>query len=338
MGKVLVTGASGYIGAVMVPMLVDAGHEVTTLDIGLYARSGFDPGIPSPDGRDVRDATVEDFAGHDAVIALAALSNDPLGNLDPQVTYEINHRAVVRNATRAKEAGVKRFLFASSCSLYGAAGGDLVDETAGFAPVTAYGRSKVLAESELAALADDDFSPVYLRNATVYGVSPALRLDIVVNNLTAWAIATDRIVLQSDGTPWRPQVHIEDVARAFIAVLEAPRELIHDQAFNVGRTEQNFQVRDIAEMVHDAIPDAVLEMPEVTDPDTRSYRVDFSKFASAFPDTPLEMDVARGIKELAAAFRDHDIVEASFDRYTRLREIERRIAAGEIDPSLRRAA
>jgi nucleoside-diphosphate-sugar epimerase len=195
-----------------------------------------------------------------------------------------------------------------------------------------------LAESELAALADDDFSPVYLRNATVYGVSPALRLDIVVNNLTAWAIATDRIVLQSDGTPWRPQVHIEDVARAFIAVLEAPRELIHDQAFNVGRTEQNFQVRDIAEMVHDAIPDAVLEMPEVTDPDTRSYRVDFSKFASAFPDTPLEMDVARGIKELAAAFRDHDIVEASFDRYTRLREIERRIAAGEIDPSLRRAA
>lgn len=335
MGKVLVTGASGYVGAVMVPMLVSAGHEVTTLDLGLYEGSGFaDGGVPS-NRRDVRETTTADFEGQDAVIALAALSNDPLGNLDPQVTYEINHRSVVRNAVHAKQAGVERFLFASSCSLYGASGGAFVDESAGFAPVTAYGRSKVLAEAELAALADDGFSPVYLRNATVYGVSPALRLDIVVNNLTAWAVATNRIVLQSDGTPWRPQVHVEDVGRAFLAALDAPREVIHDQAFNVGRTDQNFQVREIAEMVGEAIPDAVLEMPKATDPDTRSYRVDFSKFASTFPDTPLEMDVPRGIKELATSFRDNGLAEADFPLYTRLSVIERRIAAGEMDTSLR---
>lgn len=332
--RILVTGSSGYIGAVMVPSLVAAGHEVSTLDLGLYEAGSFSPGTPEPDRRDIRTATIADVEGFDGVVFLAALSNDPLGNLDEDITYGINHTATVRFAALAKEAGVERFLFASSCSLYGAAGGSHVDETASFNPVTAYGRAKVLAERDLSALADDSFSPTFLRNATVYGISPSLRLDIVVNNLTAWAVATGRIVLTSDGTPWRPQVHVDDVCNAFAAVLDAPRDLVHDEPFNVGVTAENYQVRDIATIVGEVHPEALLEIPDAVGADNRSYQVDFSKIAETLPSFTPTWTVRKGVEQLSAEFRSANMTESDFGRYTRLSEIERRMAAGELDEDL----
>ena len=332
--KVLVTGSSGYIGAIMVPYLRAAGHEVATFDLGLYADASFTPGTPAADRRDIRTATTADFDGYDAVVFLAALSNDPLGNLDPELTYDINHRATVRCAELAKQAGVERFLFASSCSLYGAAGSSNVTEDAPFAPVTPYGRAKVLVEQDLAGLADDSFSPTYFRNATVYGTSPALRLDIVVNNLTAWAVATGRIVLISDGTPWRPQVHVDDVCSAFLAALDAPRELVHDEAFNVGITSENYQVRQIAEIVGEVHPGAELQIPEAAGPDNRSYRVDFSKIADTLDGFRPSWTVRKGVEQLSAAFTTARLGESDFPRYTRLAEIERNIGLGDLTESL----
>jgi nucleoside-diphosphate-sugar epimerase len=339
--KILVTGHDGYIGSVFTPMARAAGHDVTGLDAFWFegCALGPEPEAVRALRLDVRDTEVEHLRGYDAVVHLAAISNDPLGHLDPDRTYEINHRGSVRIAQLAKRAGVERFIFASSCSLYGAASpDDLLTESAPFRPVTPYGESKVLAERDLSAMAGDAFSPTYMRNATVYGFSPRLRLDLVVNDLAATALASGDVVVKSDGTPWRPLVHIEDVAQAILAALEAPRETVHDQAFNVGRTQENHQVRDLAQMVRELVPGSRVSYAEGGGPDARCYRVDFSKAEEGLPGFRPRWTVSDGVRQLIGAFREHGLEpgDLSSPRFIRLRRIEVLQRAGNLGPDLRR--
>ena len=339
--RVLVAGDRGYIGAVLVPLLRSAGHEVDGLDTGLYEGCDLGPAVEAVGDRlpvDMRDADARQLAGYDAVACLAALSNDPLGHLNPAATYSVNLDGTLQLASAAKAAGVGRFVFASSCSLYGAAGSVGVTEDAELFPVTPYGETKVQAERQLSHLADDDFSTTYLRNATAFGFSPRLRLDIVVNNLVGAAMTTGEVRLESDGTPWRPLVHVEDICRAVLAALEAPREVVHDQAFNVGRSEDNVQVRDIAEMVRDAVPGSKISFADGAGPDLRNYRVDFSKLAATFPELELRWNVRAGVEELVRSYIDHNFDHDAFvsSRYVRLRRISELRSAGLVDEMLRR--
>ena len=343
--KVLVTGHKGYIGTILVPMLLEQGHDVTGLDSDLYENCTFGQeldGVPKiheiPEiKKDIRDITPNELHGFDAVMHLAALSNDPLGNLNPDLTFEINHRASVRLAELAKRAGVSRFIFSSSCSNYGAAGDDMIDESGAFNPVTPYGQSKVLVERDVSALADDGFHPTFLRNATAYGVSPRLRFDLVLNNLVAWACTTGKILIKSDGTPWRPLVHIEDISRAFVAVLHAPVEKIHNEAFNVGRNEDNYRIRQVAEIVKDVVPGCEIEYADNAGPDKRNYRVDCSKIARTLPEFQPQWNVRKGAVELYEAFRRAKLVPEDFEgpRYKRIDHIKRLIETGRLNETLR---
>jgi len=337
--RILLTGSRGYIGTVMAPFLLDAGQEVVGVDTDLYRRSTFGPWRESIRTlcKDVREIQLADLRGFDAVIHLAALSNDPLGDLNSLLTYEINHLASVRLAEQAKAAGVRRFIFASSCSNYGAAGDEPVDEEAELHPVTAYGESKVRVERDVSRLADDSFSPTFLRCATAYGVSPRLRFDIVLNNLVAWAFTSGKVFLKSDGTPWRPIVHIEDISRAFLAVLSAPREVVHAQAFNVGRNDQNYRIREIAQIVKETVPGCEIAFADGAGPDKRNYRADFSKIGRLLPAFQPKWDARKGARQLYEAYKALGLKHEDFEgpRFRRIDQLKQLMGMGNLGLDLR---
>ncbi len=340
--KVLVTGHDGYIGQVLVPIFQAAGHEVVGADSFLFeeCKFGTDPAEISSFRVDVRDIDREMLKGVDAVVHLAAISNDPLGDLNPQCTYDINYGATARLAEMAKEAGVRRFLYSSSCSLYGASSDAPLDESSEFNPVTPYGESKVMSEAALHDLADDGFSPTYLRNSTAYGSSSRLRGDLVVNNLTGFAFTTGKVFLKSDGTSWRPLVHIEDISRAFLALMEAPRDFIHDEPFNVGTTTENYQIRDVALLVEEIVPNSVVTLSDGAFNDIRNYRVSCDKIAREVPGFKPQWTVRRGIEQLLADYQRLGLTleQLEGNRFMRVKTINRKLDENLLDADLRWAA
>ncbi len=338
--KVVVTGHHGYIGSVLVPMFQEAGHEVLGLDNFLFEGCDFSEGPKTEEIRkDVRDVRASDFEGFDAVIHLAGISNDPLGDLNPGCTHDINSLGSVHVAEMAKRAGVKRFLQSSSCSLYGAsmAGDDFINEDGEFNPVTPYGESKVYVEQHLTKMASDEFSPTYLRNSTAYGLSARLRGDLVVNNLVGYAYTTGKVLMKSDGTPWRPLVHIRDISKAFLAAMEADREIVHNEAFNVGSTEENYRIRDVAKIVEDVVTGSTVTLADQAGPDKRNYRVNCDKILRVLPASAPEWTVRRGAGELYEAFKavDLKVDELESSRYMRIQHVKEQLAVGAINDSLR---
>lgn len=337
--RVLVTGSKGYIGSVLVPMLLEQGHVVIGLDTDYYAACTFTGRVIGTNTiqRDVRENLKDAVRGCDAVIHLAGLSNDPLGDYRPTLTEEINYKASVNLAKVAKDFGVRRFIFASSCSNYGASGDQFLTEEASFNPVTPYGRSKVLVEQALNQLADNSFSPTYLRASTAYGVSPRLRFDLVVNNLTAWAFTTGRVHLKSDGKPWRPIVHVEDICRAYIAALEAPIEVVHKEAFNVGQTTENYQIREIAQLVEEIVPGCRVAFADDASPDKRCYRVDCNKIARTLHNFKPQWTARRGIEELYTTYKQVGLKLEDFEgpRFMRIAHVKQLIDKGRLNSDLR---
>lgn len=337
--RILLTGHRGYIGALAGPVLVSGGHSVVGLDVDLFAGCDFGDMISgiAEMRKDLRDLGEVDLEGFEAVVHLAALSNDPLGSLDANLTYEVNYRGSVRLAALAKAAGVRRFVFSSSCSTYGAAGDAFLDETAELRPVTAYAESKVLVERDLSQMADDHFSPICLRNATAYGASPRLRLDVVLNDLVASAYATGRVYIKSDGTPWRPIVHIRDIVAAILCVLEAPQDAIHNETFNVGQTEENYRISQLADIVAETVPGCHIEYAAGGGPDTRCYRVNCDKIRRVLPNFCPQWNARKGAQELYEAYQAAalSIAELECGRYSRISQIQKLMKAGSLDASLR---
>ncbi len=336
--KILVTGHQGYIGSLLVPMLTGHGYQVRGFDNDLYETSLFgEAPAPVPSvHKDIRDISLDDVAGCDAVIHLAGLSNDPLGDLDPQLTMEINYLATIRLAELAKEAGIRHFLFASSCSIYGASGSELIDEHSAINPVTPYAHSKFLAEQQLAQMADKEFSPIFFRCATAHGYSPRIRFDLVINNLVAWAYTTGKVLIKSDGTPWRPFVHIEDICRAFIAALNAPLASVHNQVFNVGHTAENYQISQVAESVGRIVPDCRVEYTPDGGPDKRCYRVSCDKISKVLPSFSPVWTVEKSISNMLQFYTSLGLQAEEFEgaKYNRIDHLKKLMEQGQLDSSL----
>jgi nucleoside-diphosphate-sugar epimerase len=338
MSRVLVTGHHGYIGSILTGVLTEAGHDVVGMDSYIFEGCDFGEEVPQVESirMDVRDVTRDDLEGFDAICHLAGISNDPVGDLNPDITYEINHRASVRLAELAVAAGVERFVFSSSCSIYGSSPGGWVDEGSDMNPVTPYGWSKIKVEQDVAPMASDDFSPVFLRNATAYGVSPRLRADLVINNMVGYAVTQGRVFMKSDGSPWRPLVHIYDISQAFLAVLEAPREAMHNEVFNVGSTDENYQIRQVADIVERTVPGAKFEMSGTAGPDIRNYRVNCDKIHEAIPGYSTEWTVEAGAAELYDAYQRADLDEdLFFGTLMRIKHIKEQQEEGLLDEDLR---